>query len=187
MTKRKSLLGAAFFSLVWTAHCTSPESSVRKEQKPPPPSTSQAQQNAQCTINTPLIPGIPGSPTNLITSGINPNGDSELSHLMREMLSDLKRLRSEVVANRQLSPLQSNHARIRCTWPNDPDVRSPLFDSLSATYLAALESLQKKPAPNRHDFNAVVAGCLGCHNSFCPGPIHLIQNLWIDSAKPQAH
>lgn len=33
---------------------------------------------AECTLETPLIPGVPGSPGHLLPSDRNPNGDSEL-------------------------------------------------------------------------------------------------------------
>ena len=53
---------------------------------------------SSCNLETILKPGVPGSPNNLIESDINPNGDSELAHLMRKMLKDLQDIRPLVLA-----------------------------------------------------------------------------------------
>ncbi len=142
------------------------------------PSQTAASSKA-CTLATPLKPGIPGSPDNPIKSDINPNGDSELSHLMRKMLKDLQKIRPSILAQSKTIPPVQGHERIRCSWPSDPGIRGPLFGALSDTYLSSLKFFEST-APTNDSYNGVVAACLGCHNSFCPGPIHLIQNLWIE-------
>jgi len=136
---------------------------------------------SSCTLETPLKPGIPGSPSNPIKSDINPNGDSELAHLMRKMLKDLQDIRPLVLSQKPVKTSIQGHERIRCTWPSDSDIRGPLFGSLSDTYLSTLEIFGTHPIPSIDSYNGVVAGCLGCHSNFCPGPIHLIQSLWIES------
>jgi hypothetical protein len=162
--------------LWWTlsalAGCTSP--------KPASPKEAPVVQQ-ECTLETPLVPGIPGSPGHWITSSRNPNGDSELAVLMREMLHDLQRIRPDIVAGKAPShPGPMNHHLMRCSWPNEPSVRGPVFGALATSYLTALKQLKIQNNPSPDAYNGVVAGCLGCHNQFCPGPIHLIQNLWID-------
>ena len=67
--------------------------------EPPPAPSQQSQSQSQpqpqsqsqddCTLDTPLIPGVPGSPGHLLPSEINPNGVSELAALMRTMQRDL--------------------------------------------------------------------------------------------------
>ena len=148
--------------------------------KPTPPLEAPALQQ-ECTLETPLVPGIPGSPGHWITSARNPNGDSELAVLMREMLDDLQKIRPDVVAGRApKNPGPMNHHLMRCSWPNEPSIRGPVFGALASTYLIALNHMETQDIPSPDAYNGVVAGCLGCHNQFCPGPIHLIQNLWID-------
>ena len=175
MSYRGFLIPVLAFATLTLPHC-------RASEKTESARDHRATREASCTIQTPLKPGIPGSPGNPITSKINPNGDSELSSLMRKMLNDLNNLRGLVLSGSSNIPQISGHERILCTWPTQPDIRGELFGSLSKTYLSALQSFESQQTPDKHSYNAVVAGCLGCHNSFCPGPIHLIQSLWIESS-----
>ena len=179
MTHKTFAKRAVALSLLGLVACeaspTGANPSTVKNQSAQPSSASS------CSLETPLKPGIPGSPDNPIKSEINPNGDSELAHLMRKMLKDLQEVRPLVLGQNQVNTPVKGHERIRCSWPSDPGIRGPLFGSLSDTYLATLGHFETQTTPNIDSYNGVVAACLGCHSNFCPGPIHLIQNLWIES------
>lgn len=97
---------------------------------PPPPPVEPAKPVAQaveddCTFDTKLVPGVPGSPGHLIASERNPNGDSELAAHMRTMVDDLKDARAKVLAGQPVAPLKAKHRKIRCAWPTSLSDRTP--------------------------------------------------------------
>lgn len=131
-----------------------------------------------CDFDTPLVPGVPGSPGHLIPSDINPNGASELAALMREMTADLEKVRAGIESGAAPGSLVARHTRIRCSWPTDPGDRTPEFRALSHNYLTRLEALESAaPADRRAAFDAVVTACRSCHEHSCLGPIPRIEKL----------
>lgn len=159
----------------------------QKRPQPPPlePETALTLEalSEQCSVASPLTPGIPGSPGNPLPSEINPNGDSELSALMRAMQSDLRAARDAVLRGKAPQPMLERHARIRCTWPTNPDIRTGEFDALAQSYLLAIENLQTaEPADRKDAYAAVVNDCVTCHRSNCPGPIVAIEALRLPEA-----
>src|SRR5688572_17207363 len=83
-----------------------------------------AADDGDCTWQTPLVPGIPGSPGHLIKSPRNPNGDSELAVLMREFVEDLQDARTLLEAGQPVKKLYPTHRKMRCAWPTNPAERN---------------------------------------------------------------
>lgn len=130
-----------------------------------------------CTLETPLVPGVPGSPGHLLPSDINPNGASELAALMRTMTADLEQLRTTL--DRAPPPaLHTRHRKLRCAWPTDPGERTPQFDAFAVAYLARVQALEASAAADRKAaYDAVVTACKSCHQQTCSGPIPRIEKL----------
>ena len=120
-------------------------------------------------------PGSPGSPGHLIRSPRNPNGDSELSYLMRQMADDLEAARKAVAAGTRPAPLLPIHRRIRCSWPTKLDERNAQFDGMAQSYLAAVKTFDETPTQGA--YNAIVQGCVSCHSVSCRGPLDRIDEL----------
>ncbi|MBI5496111.1 MAG: hypothetical protein HY904_13895 [Deltaproteobacteria bacterium] len=137
-----------------------------------------------CTLATPLRPGIPGSPGNLVPSDINPNGMSELALLMRGMLADMRAARELLAQNKAPPPMFDRHRRIRCAWPSDPARRNETFDALAQAYLAGIRALDAREPSPEAAYQAAVTGCRGCHEASCPGPTELIETLRLPEAAP---
>lgn len=134
-----------------------------------------------CTLETPLLPGVPGSPGNLIPSEINPNGASELADLMRRMEADLLAARAALETGAPLPALHPTHRRIRCAWPTDLSDRNATFDTMAQLYLRAVKRFDASGAAERREaYDAVVTGCIACHENSCPGPIPAIQRLYAE-------
>ena len=129
-----------------------------------------------CTLETPLQPGVPGSPGHLIASELNPNGASELATLMRRFVADWRGVQSALREHKPL-PVRfaAAHARIRCSWPTTPSDRDPAFDGFAVHYLNAVRSYDA--APSAQSFNEVVASCRSCHEQTCGGPLVVIDAL----------
>lgn len=141
-----------------------------------------------CTLETPLVPGVPGSPGHLIPSDINPNGQSELAHLMRTMQTDLKAARA-LIAKREaprlligqgqkVGPLAGRFARIRCSWPTAPADRDARFDANAQLYLQAVAELDAAPVQDAAPaYDRVLTACRACHEQSCTGAIPAIEAL----------
>lgn len=146
---------------------------------PPAPAPKAAPAaEPDCTLETALVPGVPGSPGHLIASDLNPNGASELAALMRTMVADWRGVKASFEADAGAHPgkrLHATHRKIRCAWPTDPKDRDATFDGLAAAYLAAVQAFDA--APSRERYGAVISGCAACHEVTCGGPLELIEGL----------
>ena len=140
-----------------------------------------------CTFETPLVPGVPGSPGHLIPSARNPNGHSELAALMRDMQDHMLAVRKDIAAGRALGPMPDKHARMRCAWPTTMSDRNAAFDAFAVNYMNQLAALHAPdhatPVAERYD--AVLQACRACHENTCPGPIMAIDALARDRLPPQ--
>ncbi len=128
-----------------------------------------------CDFGAALVPGIPGSPGHLIKSSRNPNGDSELSYVMRRMADDLSAARSAMQSGGAPQSLLKIHRRIRCSWASKPEERNETFDGMARAYLASVQAFDG--SPSRATYNAMVQGCVSCHSMTCRGPIDMIEQL----------
>lgn len=134
-----------------------------------------------CTLETELVPGVPGSPGHLIPSERNPNGASELATHMRTMVEDLRDARAKVLAGAPVPPLEARHRKLRCAWPTSPSDRNAAFDAMARNYLGAVAALDARPQDTRAAFNGVVAACRSCHEATCEGPIAVIEGLALEA------
>lgn len=128
-----------------------------------------------CTLATPLVPGVPGSPGNLIESERNPNGDSELAVLMRDFVDDLREARTLLEAGESVAKLHPTHRKMRCAWPTRPEDRDEKYDNLAQSYLALVAAYDA--APGQATYNGIIAGCIACHSQGCGGPIDFIDSM----------
>lgn len=134
-----------------------------------------------CTLETPLRPGVPGSPGHLIPSDINPNGASELATLMRRFIADWREARTLVEAGKPVPPRHPTHRTMRCAWPTAAGDRDATFDGLAQGYLAQVQAFDA--APSQASYDAVIRACAACHEVTCGGPLELIEGLRWPAAK----
>jgi cytochrome c553 len=111
-------------------------------------------------------------------SHINPNGDSELALLMRNMFSESDSLKQLVVAGKTLSGLK-RFEDIHTAIATDPTVHGPVFDAFSDAYINAIKQLESSDSSSVLKFNNIVTQCMNCHSKFCPGPKKRIKQLYI--------
>ena len=131
--------------------------------------------DADCNLQTPLVPGIPGSPGNLIKSQRNPNGDSQLAVLMRTFVDDLRDVRTKLDAGEPLPKLYPTHRTMRCAWPTKPEERNQDYDTRAQGYLAAVRAFDAEPG--KATYNQIVQGCIHCHAQSCGGPLDFIDSM----------
>lgn len=151
--------------------------------QPPPVREARAPLDAgaaaDCTMDTPLVPGVPGSPGHLLPSDLNPNGASELAALMRTMQADLTAARPVLLDGGAIAPLLPRYRKMRCAWPTDPVDRNALFDGLAQAYLINVENLDRRTPDALTAFDNVLGACHTCHDNSCPGPLVVIDKLRI--------
>lgn len=135
-------------------------------------------QSEECTLQTPLSPGVPGSPGHLIPSTRNPNGQSELAALMRTMEAALKDARPLVAQGQKVGPFAARFRKIRCAWPTNLGDRDAQFDAFAVAYLSAVATLdQSSGADSAAAFDGVLNACRSCHERACSGAIVAINAL----------
>lgn len=119
------------------------------------------------------------SSSNLISSAINPNGDSELALLMREMFEEGERIKAQIENGETPSGLKKFET-IHSAIPTDEDASGPVFEALATGYLNALKNIEEGDSTTVFRFNNMVDKCMNCHTEFCPGPKVRIKKLYIE-------
>ncbi len=109
---------------------------------------------------------------------INPNGDSELALLMREMYDEAARVKKQVKNGEPVS-LTLDYDKILTAHATDQEeAETPEFKAFAQLYLNSLESLKSAQADQVEGiFSQMVESCIACHKTFCPGPLVRIQKL----------
>lgn len=111
---------------------------------------------------------------------VNPNGDSELSLVMRHMHFEADKISKQIENGEEidLSKFRSLAIRIQSAVPTDSSVLDEDYYNFSETILAQVENVSGGDA---FEFNSLVGTCVACHRNTCPGPITKINKLMIES------
>ena len=109
---------------------------------------------------------------------INPNGDSELALLMREMFEEGERIKQQIENGKTPTGLKKFET-IHTAVPTDSDVTGPVFESFASAYLESIKTLETSDSVSVFKFNQMVDQCMNCHTEFCPGPKTKIKKLYI--------
>lgn len=109
---------------------------------------------------------------------INPNGDSELGLLMRDMFDTVANLSSLIADNKLPGKFPEKFLGIHSATSIDDKVNSIEYKTLATDYINNLKQLYEGPKSDvKRNFNIMVQGCISCHQSFCPGPIKKINKI----------
>ena len=169
------VLGLAFLLGGCLREADAPKPEAPTAAPAPAAKPAAAAPDDDCTWQTPLVAGIPGSPGHLIKSARNPNGDSELAVLMRQFVDDLREVRALAEGKQPVKKLFPVHHKMRCSWPTKPEERNEQFDGRAQGYLAAVRAFDD--APGQATYNAMIAGCIACHSVSCGGPLDFIDGM----------
>jgi hypothetical protein len=112
--------------------------------------------------------------------GLNPNGDSELALLMRELAAFTDSVKQDILNNREPRPQPVNLSTILTAKKTDEQIDKSVYDPLARAYIANVEFFYtSKPEDRVENYNIMVSTCISCHENFCGGPIKRIQKLFI--------
>jgi hypothetical protein len=111
---------------------------------------------------------------------VNPNGDSELALLMREMFEDAERMKEEIKAGKTPKVLKAFEEIYSAKATEPEKAESPIYHSYAQTYLASLNALKNADSAQAAElFHDMVNNCMSCHKAMCPGPTVRIQKLYL--------
>lgn len=114
------------------------------------------------------------------TKPVNPNGDSELSVLMRDMRSSSESLRQKIVQGVLPEKFPEEFLKIHTAKPTDSETKKASFEGFANSYIYNLQILYHSPKEElTQNYNAVVTACANCHSEHCPGPLKAINKLKI--------
>ena len=115
---------------------------------------------------------------------LNPNGDSELALLMREMYDDGQRIKQEI-KNGNKPAILKKFKEIHTADATEPEkVATDAYRMYADAYLNSLALLEAAgPDDVESSYHAMVQSCITCHRELCPGPIVRIKKLMIAENK----
>ena len=119
-----------------------------------------------------------GEGAEVVQQNLNPNGDSELAILMRNMYEEAAQLK-EQLARGEEPHFSVEHEKILSARATEPEkVASPEFKAFAGVYLQNIKNLQKAKTNELPGlYNELVENCMSCHQLLCPGPMVKIKKL----------
>jgi hypothetical protein len=120
--------------------------------------------------------------TNQPSSGkmINPNGDSELALLMRQMFEEGMVTKQQIIDG-EIPDLKVSYQHIHTAQPTEEGKTSTTEYMLFAkAYEASVERLMAAAPDERVEaYQNMVNTCMNCHETVCPGPMVKIKKMYL--------
>jgi HAMP domain-containing protein len=112
---------------------------------------------------------------------LNPNGDSELALLMRDMFDDAMRMKLEIM-NGQRPQIIKEFEQLHTAEATQPEkVATSMYTTFATNYQNSIQALKNAElGQTSQAFNELVQSCMTCHKAMCPGPIVRIEKLWVE-------
>lgn len=111
---------------------------------------------------------------------VNPNGDSELAILMREMANWTDSCKAAVVSGRPAPEKPEALGTLHTAKRTDETIDASLFNSMASLYHGQVNSFENAAEGDKVKmFNGMVSACAGCHQNFCQGPLVRINKMLI--------
>ncbi|NNE29841.1 MAG: hypothetical protein HKN16_09400 [Saprospiraceae bacterium] len=109
---------------------------------------------------------------------LNPNGDSELALLMRDMFDEAMDIKKQINNDERLR-IKLDHEAILTADATEPEkAASPEYKAFADAYLKTVNNLKTaSPAQRLDHYDDLVNQCSTCHQALCPGPLVRIKKL----------
>lgn len=112
---------------------------------------------------------------------INPNGDSELALLMRDMFDEGMLMKTAIMQGKSPRFSFAPEAIFTAHATEPEKVAGEPYQSLGRAYIAAAKALESAaPDERKTFFQGMVHTCMACHEQVCPGPTRRIKRLYYD-------
>lgn len=111
---------------------------------------------------------------------INPNGDSELALLMREMHTDGMKTKQQLLAGKT-PEIKVKYEKLFTAKATEPQkVASPEYAAYATIYETAVKNfLERRGNAQVDSYKTMVDACMNCHQQICPGPMVKIKKLYL--------
>lgn len=110
---------------------------------------------------------------------LNPNGDSELAVLMREMAKLSEENALALKSGKDLVPYDGRFSKI-VNAERSMNVDEQFYRGMANVYLSHLDELYKAAPEKRIELhNNLVKSCQDCHSQTCRGPLKRIDKMMV--------
>ena len=115
---------------------------------------------------------------------LNPNGDSELALLMREMYDDGMKTKQQLL-DRKEPEVHVKYKHIHTAKSTESLHVDPTnFSPYASAYETAMDSFIAADASNKvAAYQTMVNACMNCHQTVCPGPKVKIKHMYFSEAE----
>jgi hypothetical protein len=108
----------------------------------------------------------------------DPNNPKPMALMMRQMALNADSMRAQLIRGEFIDSLKYPFLRFYMVEPTDPEVLQPQFYEnarlFQLTYKNQFHVSQKEQISA---YNATIAACIHCHESYCNGPLKKIRKL----------
>lgn len=109
---------------------------------------------------------------------MNPNGDTEISLLMRAMYEEALTARRNIEQGKDFEFKLEYKNLLTAKGVMTDKLESPLYKAYAESYIAIAERLKNDLSEDRiEDYKLLVDGCRKCHDVMCQGPLVLVNKL----------
>lgn len=111
---------------------------------------------------------------------INPNGDSELALLMREMHTDGMKTKQQLLDGKT-PEIEVKYEKLFTAKATEPKkVASPEYAAYATIYETAVKNFLERSGNAQIDsYKTMVDACMNCHQQICPGPMVKIKRMYL--------
>ena len=113
---------------------------------------------------------------------VNPNGDSELALLMRDMLTDAKEMRAQI-RDGELPVSTLAFEELLTAEATEPEkAASTEYKAYAEAHIQLMETIQSTDQDHSAEaYEDMVQNCMNCHRALCPGPTRVIKKLALNN------
>lgn len=114
------------------------------------------------------------------SKSLNPNGDSELALLMRDMFDEGMRIKTLIEQGKK-TDVAVAFEKIHSAQATDPEkMKTADFAPLADAYVQVVQQLKNAEGEQaRTAYTGMVNACMNCHRSVCPGPMRRIEKMYL--------
>ena len=111
---------------------------------------------------------------------VNPNGDSELAILMRDMYDEGMLIKQDIIEGKE-PKMKVNYHLIHTATPTEEGKNTtPEYIHFAKAYEEAVAQFKNASETERSSaYQNMVQNCMNCHNSICPGPMVRIEKMYL--------
>lgn len=115
-----------------------------------------------------------------IKAPINPNGDSELALVMRNMFDEVFDLKKKLREGGDIDSIALYHESLYAQATEDGLEKSKAYQLYGDHFLKSYDLFLKSKGEDQIDlYNSMIQNCMNCHQSLCPGPMVKIKKLFL--------